>query len=327
MVRGLGVNSRAVADALRQLEREGILAGQGERRRYRIVLENRTPTPTLRIALLPFHASSRGEAFNLDILRTLTEHGHNAYFTGKTLWDLQLESRRLAGMVGQKRADAWIVNSARREVLEWFAGKKLRVFALHGSFSGLPVAGIATDLAQAMLALVRRLIALGHERIVFLLYRGRVNLETARLAPMLLAEMERHGIPTNRFNLPNWRDSAKGFHDLLDLMFRQSPPTALVIEEVPHLVAALKFCGQRGIRVPEDLSVVCLEHRDELDYCWPAVTHMHWDKARMIRRIARWADRVARGREDIRQSCLKVERIEGGTIGLVGVGKNGLPNR
>ena len=98
-------------------------------------------------------------------------------------------------------------------------------------------------------------------------------------------------------------------------MFRHSPPTALVIEEVPHLIATLKFCGQRGIRVPEDLSLLCMEHRPELDYCQPAVSHLRWDRALMARRIARWADRVARGREDLRQAYLKVELVEGGTIG------------
>lgn len=320
LVRGLGVNSSAVADALKRLEAEGILAGQGERRRHRIVGENNAAPPAMRIAFLPFDSASRGEAFNLEVLRTLTEHGHNAWFTGKTLTDLHLDPRRVAGMVGKTRADAWIVTSAHRRVLEWFVGKGLPAFSLYGAWTGLPIAGMAPDHAPVMLDLTRRLIGQGHRRIVFLLYRGQLELETARLAPMLLGEMEKHGIPTSRYNVPKWQDSPEGLHRLLDSMFRHSPPTALVIEEAPHLFATLKFCGQRGIQVPEDLSLVCMEHRPELDYCLPAVSHLRWDRALMTRRIARWADRVARGREDLRQAYLKVELVEGGTIGPVGRG-------
>ena len=58
-----------------------------------------------------------------------------------------------------------------------------------------------------------------------------------------------------------------------------------------------------------------MEHRVEIDHCMPAVTHMHWDAEEMKRRIARWANHVARGREDLRQVFLKAELAAGGTIG------------
>jgi len=321
LVRGLGVNSSAVTDALKQLEAEGILAGQGERRRHRIVTENNTRPPAMRIAFLPFDASSRGEPFNLEVLRILTEHGHDPFFTGKTLMDLHLNPRRVAGMVGQTRADAWIVTSAQLPVLECFTRKELPTFSLYGVWPGHPIAGALPNHAPVVTGLIRRLIGLGHRRIVMLLYRGQLDLATARLAPMLLGEMERHGIATGRYNVPNWKDSPRGFRRMLDSMFKTSPPTAMIIEEVPHLFATLQFCGQRGIRVPEDLSLVCMEHRSELDYCVPPVTHLRWDKVLMTRRIARWANQVARGREHFRQGLLKSELVEGGTIGPAGARK------
>jgi len=314
LVQGLGVNSRAASDALKQLESEGILISQGERHRHRIVTENKAAPPAMRIAFVPFDEASKSEPLNLEVLRTLSEHGHDAYFTGKTLMDLKLDPRRVAGMVGQVKADAWIVTSAHRPVLEWFVAKGLPAFSLYGAWWGLPIAGMAPDSAPVLLDLTRRLIGQGHRRIVLLLFRGQLELATARLAPMLLGEMERHGIGTGRYNAPQWNDSPEGFRRLLDSMFLHSPPTALIIEEVPHLIATLQFCGQRGIRVPEDVSLVCMEHRTELDRCVPPVTHLRWDKAMMTRRIARWADHVARGREDLRQAFLKSELVEGGTI-------------
>jgi len=246
LVRELGVNSAAVALALKQLVAEGILAGQGERRRHRIVKRGETPPPAMRIAFLPFDSASKSDPFNLEVLRILSEHGHEAYFTGKTLMDLHLDPRRVAGMVGQTRADAWVVSSAQHRVLEWFVGKGLRAFSLYGAWWGLPIAGMSPEHTPVLLKLIRRLIEQGHWRIVFLLYRGQLELETARLAPILLDEMTKHGIATSRYNVPKWNDSPEGFHRLLDSMFRHTPPTALIVEEVPHLIATLKFCGQKS---------------------------------------------------------------------------------
>lgn len=317
LVRALGVNSMAVAEAMKQLEAEGLLAGQGPRRCYRIVGTSKAAPPAMRIAFVPFDPAFKRDALGLEVLRALGEHRHDAFFTGKTLVDLRMDPRRVAGMVGQLRADAWIVTAAERPVLEWFATSGLRAFALFGAWSGLPIAGMSPEHFSATLELTRQLIALGHKRIVYLLHRGQLDLATTRLAPMMLDEMARHGIGTGPYNVPQWQDSPEGFRHLLESMFKHSPPTAMIIEELPHLIATLQFCGQYGIRVPQDLSLACLEWRSELDYCIPPVTQLRWDYSLIVRRIARWADALARGREDLRQGCAKAELVEGGTIGPV----------
>jgi DNA-binding LacI/PurR family transcriptional regulator len=314
LVRGLGVNSSAVSDALKQLEAAGILAGQGPRRRHRIVAGNTAAPPAMRIAILAFDPAFKSDSLGLETLRHLLENGHGAFFARKTLTELRMDPRRVARLVERTKADAWIVNAGLRPVLEWFAGSGLPTFALYGARTELPIAWIAPAYPLVVLDLTRRLIGMGHRRIVFLLNRGQLDIGTARVAPMLLAEMERQGIPTGSYNVPKWEDTPEGFHCLLDSLFKHSPPTALLIEEVPHLVATLQFCGLHGIRVPQDLSLACLEHRFDLDYCLPAVTHIRWDEAPIVRRIAHWANAVARGKTDHRKGFTKAELVEGATI-------------
>jgi hypothetical protein len=50
-------------------------------------------------------------------------------------------------------------------------------------------------------------------------------------------------------------------------------------------------------------------------WCEPSVAHIHWDARPVVRRIVRWIDNVARGKEDKRQTLTKAKFIEGGTIG------------
>ena len=44
--------------------------------------------------------------------------------------------------------------------------------------------------------------------------------------------------------------------------------------------------------------------------------HIRWDYRPMVRRVVRWVDNVARGKDDKRQTLTNAEFVEGGTIGV-----------
>ena len=48
----------------------------------------------------------------------------------------------------------------------------------------------------------------------------------------------------------------------------------------------------------------------------PSVAHIRWDYRPVLRRIVRWTNNIARGKEDRRQTSTKAEFVEGGTVGL-----------
>ena len=45
------------------------------------------------------------------------------------------------------------------------------------------------------------------------------------------------------------------------------------------------------------------------------IAHIRYDLHLVLRRVVRWADNVARGKDDRRQSHTKAEFVDGGTIG------------
>lgn len=314
LARELAVGHNTIEAALAQLEKEGLLVPQGNGRRRAIVLPDDAAVPALRIAFLGYDAPARNEGYLLDALHSLTDHGHNAFFTDKTLVALNMDVPRITRMVNRTEADAWIVAAGPRKVLEWFAAQGHRTFALFGAPHGLPVAAVVPD-REAVLTAFRRLLDLGHRRLVFLVFRGRRRENPGPLWRTLLEGMESHGIKTGRYTMPEWEDTPQGFLRLLESLFAHTPPTALVVEEPPHFFAALQFCGKRGLRVPEDVSLLCLQESGDFAYCTPSVAHCRWDRAAVVRRIVRWADKVARGNEDRRQSVSRAEFVEGGTMG------------
>lgn len=312
----LDVNHTTISAALRLLENEGLLVLQGAGRRRRIVLPENAAPASQRIAILAYDPAGRNEAPGVDLLHHLTRPGRTVFFADKTLVELGMDVQRISRLVKKTEADAWIVISAPRMVLEWFVRQEAPAFALFfGGFGSLPIASIAPNYLPTMLEVTRRLVGLGHRRIVFVAGRGRGAKKPSRLWRAVFAELESHGIQTGAYNLPEWEDSQEGFQRFLNSLFEYTPPTAMVIEEVPHFVGTLNFCGQRGLRMPQDLSLACLIHHDNLSYCSPPVAHIRWDHGLLLRRIGRWADNVARGRDDRRQSYVIAEFVEGGTIG------------
>ena len=311
----LGVARDSVEAAFHELERQGVLQSRGRGRGRFIELGGRGLEPGLRIAVLDYDPPAKNEGWVIDLLHHAAQAGHSVFFATRTLVELRMNLQRISRLVRETEADAWIVGAGPREVLEWFAGQAIPTFALFGSRKDVPVAGVGPDFLPALLAIIRRLISLGHRRIVILSRRGRRAAGSDRLEQNLLEEMATHGLPTGSFNLPSWEDHPDGFRRCLDSLFKYTPPTAMIIEEVPHFMATMQFCGERGFRVPQDISLVCCTSDPAFSLCKPSVSHISWATQPLIRDVMRWIDSISTGKENQRQSLIKARFIEGGTIG------------
>jgi DNA-binding LacI/PurR family transcriptional regulator len=119
------------------------------------------------------------------------------------------------------------------------------------------------------------------------------------------------------YNILCWEGGFKGFYSRLDALFAHTPPTAIILYSATQYVATLQFLTHRGLRVPQDVSLVCYANDPYFDRFQPSVAHVSWNSNLMVRRIVRWASNISQGKEDIRQRRIKTEFIEGGTVGTV----------
>jgi DNA-binding LacI/PurR family transcriptional regulator len=311
----LGVNRKTVEAALRRLEQEGVLAGQGAGRKRRIILAAGERARPLRVAILNFEPMVFTEGYIIELQHLLVEAGHSAFFAERSLTELGMKVSRISRLVEKTEADAWVVYAASREVLEWFVARSVPAIALFGRRRGLPIAAVGPDKVPAYAAATRRLIELGHRRIVLLCRQMRRLPVPGTAECVFLAELAAHEIPSSPYNLPDWEESVEGFQARLESLFRVTPPTALIIDELPFFVAAQQFLARRGIRVPEDVSMVCTDANPAFAWCVPSVAHIGWDSRPVVRRIVRWAANVSHGEKDLRQTLTPAKFVEGGTIG------------
>ena len=313
-----GVSRDSVEAALSELEREGLLLAQGRGKRRLIVAEGMSArAPALRMVVLLFEPADRSTNYIMELIHALRDAGHQAEFAPKTQTELGAKVTRVARMIEDTAADAWVVFGASREVLEWFAASSLPAFALAGRANRLPIASIMPDKVAPMRLAVRRLVALGHRRIVLLCRPHRVIPEPGRFERAFLEQLESQGIATGPYHLQTWNETAEGLYKALDSLFRYTPPTALFIQEAPPVTATLQFCMRRGLKVPDDFSLICTDPDPAFQWCLPSIAHIAWDSRQMIRRIVGWAENLRFGKKDLKKGFFKARLVEGGTIGPV----------
>ena len=87
----------------------------------------------------------------------------------------------------------------------------------------------------------------------------------------------------------------------------------LLLTEAPEpAVGPDRRAGERG------LSLVCIDDDPNFKQLRPSVSHIRWSRRPVAKRIVRWVNNISQGKEDTRQTMIKAEFIEGGTIGPVG---------
>jgi hypothetical protein len=303
LAKALEVDHKAVETALRRLEDEGLLVGQGAGRKRRIELPpGRKAAAAMKIAILPYTATDRQQDYLINHQNSLVKAGHQVSFPPRALVELRMNVPRIRRMVKKAEADAWVVAAASSEVLQWFSEQPAPAFALFGRMDGLPIAGTKPDKASPLANATRQLIGLGHRRISLLAQSARRLPEPGHLESLFLKELESHGIQTSTYNLPDWDDSTEGFQQALDTLFAITPPTALILQEAPLLFAAQQFLQSRRLRVPQDVSLICTDNDPHFSWSTPSIAHIHWDNRPVARRVVNWATNISRGK-NTRATC------------------------
>jgi DNA-binding LacI/PurR family transcriptional regulator len=320
-MRRLGVGAATVREALKLLENEGVLVGQGAGRRRKIVLPEGHAPPALRVAVLFYEKGDEAQDLFIRFQNKLLAAGHTVVHAPKNLTDIGGNMRRLARMIKETEADAWVVIAGSEEVHRCFAQRQVLVFALYGSICKLGTkAGISPNQVPAIVAATRRLIALGHRRIVML--ESRVTLSNPGADGLVfLDELEAHDIERGNYNMPGWEGGFDGLYQCLESLFDRTPPTAIFLFSAAEYFATLQFLAHRGLRVPGDVSLICCDVAPYFRRYQPTISHVRWNDQLMVNRIVRWANNISHGKDDTRQTMIEAEFIEAGTVGRAKTGQ------
>ena len=311
----LNVGKNTIEQALLLLEEEGYLVNQGRARRRLIRIPGgATRNSQLRVAIMLYESEDRETGLMFRLFTRLQSSGFLVQVGPKSLRELKMDPERVARSVGSIKADAWIVGSGSHEVLEWFANRPTPVMALGGRGRRLPIALTGVETSPARAELVRKLHGLGHRRIVMI--SERVRREPPGLPEQtVLNELERLGIKTSSYHLPDWGDTPGELRACLDSLFKVTPAQALSVGTPGICLGVRDHLQQRGIRIPRDVSLISIGNDVNFDWLHPQVARIEYDSDQLIRKCIQWLRSVERGKPSQQKSYVKAKLVDGGSIG------------
>lgn len=202
LAKELGVNGSTIERALGQLEKEGLLQPQGIGKR-RLITAKQKMRPVMGVLFVLYEPADEFNNYIVELQHQLRAAGHQVSLAPKTLQCLKHDPKRVLAMLKANPANAYIVKAAARPVLERLSQTSLRVFALFGRMTDLPIAGTGPDNLPALREAIGRLYLGGHRKIVLLSREERrENLGT--IERVFFEELEKRGLPQSSYNLPVW---------------------------------------------------------------------------------------------------------------------------
>lgn len=311
----LGVNHKTVDVAFKVLEFRGLVRSQGSGKSRSIIPKSNVSRRALKVNILLGDPDDAKLYYMIEIRDKLIQLGHHAVFSDKTLAEMKMNLPRIKKLTEKDPADAWIVQAADREVLEWFSRQPFHAFSLFGRFQNIQIPGAGIMKGPAIENALRQLHALGHRRIVMIVQEEQIMPHPGPNARKFLDTLDELGIPSGRYNLPYWQMGGGSFRQCLDSLFQHTPPTALFIPEASLFIAAQQHLARKGIVAPEGVSMICHDPSPAFNWCHPEISHISYDLQPCIRRVLDWVRNISVGKDDLMQVLSKPVFVRGGTIG------------
>lgn len=326
LAKELGVSRKTVGSALARLVAAGVLPAT-ERRKASVLPESpRAPakivaTRALRVAfflnnpvdtLVP---EARDSLMNLK--RTLQLDGHSTDFFTFPKGKNRHKTGALPRLVADAAADAWIVYDATEDVLKWFAASGLTVMALGGRSAGIEIATLGTTYVPTVAETVRRLATEGHRKIVMITPDHWRNPTPGIIVKQFRQSLTDAGVTPGEYHTPDWTETPEGLAELMDALFRVTPPTAIYCATMNSTCGVLAWLARHGLTVPGDVSLVAIWREPSAAWYYPGlrIAHAASNDEEFVRKLRQWVSGVARGKIDTRKHLLAPEFDAGNSIG------------
>lgn len=319
----LQVSAHTLGQALEALVTEGHLISDGPKRRLRVVaipsnpampVDNGVPPP-MRVLCMsrdPLHQMPRMGLEFLSHLRVwlpqmdLRYHGVTFDHSRKPrrAWDKLLEL---------ERPDRLLVLEGSTDVAHWAVKCGVPTVFLGGETGGHPIPMVGAAIGRLLLDVIGDLLGMGHVRVCLPLF-GRNAEFAASLRRLASKAFEQAGVsfaPT--YHVPTAaRSEADVIWRVMDGLAAKAMPTAMIFLMWDEFIATQCYFMARGLRIPDDVSVVLIGGGGVNTWYRPQLTHTIYPAAAAAELVAGWMLKGPPSRDATIH--LPMERIHGESI-------------
>ncbi len=310
----LQISRTTLRPALAKLAKEGwISASQGQRRRIlRTGSDQRGVGQTVRRVVL-LMSQSQSNGLHLFLVGNLREKLARAGFEMEVFSARALMSRRpeatLEKLVRERRDAVWVLSSSSAAVQSWFMARRLPCVLDGSRHPGITLPMVDLDYY-----------ALGQHAARQILHRGHRQVALLMPDPMRAGDqrtVDGFGevcVPVGAaLRVVKHDGTVAGITRKLDDLLRTVRPTVLLVAGAEHLLTVLTHLHLAGVRVPQQISVLCRDGEQYLAHLLPPLTRYTVDQAKFGQRLSRAVLTLARGGVP-RDHLLLPDFIKGGTL-------------
>jgi DNA-binding LacI/PurR family transcriptional regulator len=266
--------------------------------------------------LSPYPVVHRLTLLELEETRLRLEaQGRALHFVSPNIFHLKNPDRQLRTLVRDKASAAWLLYIAGESVQRWFADQGIPALVFGSPFPGIDLPYITDDWGATAYHAGLQLARQGHRCIGILEFYERF--------PGLVAEeqgLERAlaGVnpPGRVLAFMDDRSPASVAQSLEQAFSLPERPTALVLSRAAQVLTCLSWLASRGLRVPDDISLVSLANDSWFEDLHPPIAHYRSDSKDLSRQIAQRVLELADGGLPSSKSLMtQREYVPGATIG------------
>lgn len=196
-----------------------------------------------------------------------------AVLVGNSNNDLKYEQLNLDLML-EEQASGLIVHFASNRPKNYMTlvQSGVPVVCIDQVVPGMPMDSVVTDNCEAMRQATQHLLQLGHRRFAFV--GGPLEYMTARERQRgFVSALEDAGLGPDDYTIENGEWQLGGFYVAASrLLDRIETPVALLTVNNDATIATLKIIRERGLRIPEDVALVCFDEMPWTDAYNPPLT-------------------------------------------------------
>ena len=317
LMRRYSVSAKTSLAAIELLESRGLISGAEQGRKRRILMDRVQQTKPLNELLMigNMGAQSGEDHDQLDAYQRAWEESGGRVNTVR--FDFPRYRRpqsRLREAITAYKADALLLYVA---PLPWVeAARALKpVFLSGGEWQGDDISGVGYNVRDEVMRVVEKLREHGHKRIVLPMDLMGSRMETAvrqgfarGLGLPEDSATVREFTPVFPERVPSawqsyWRKAISSLR-----------PTAVVVWDDIRYLSLTGYCFINGIRIPRDLSVICLESTEHLEWCEPVPTRMRFPAHEAVRHFRKW---IHGGCKATGMKFLSMKLIDAGSVAPV----------
>lgn len=319
LAKELIISRACLRQALEILTAEKILSPVERSKRRRILLQGQTQATDSKVIFFTPEPTHRAAPMVLEQLAQLRHHlakenKQVELLSSPVFKNPQTSDQTMDQLTSAHPHAHWVLHQCPEHIQRWFHQKQIRCTVLGSIFPGITLPHIDIDLYGVSRHATGLLLAKGHQRIGLIRFRSQLAGDKLAIEGVNDA-IKAHKNP----NIPHPVEMKHNFHvdrltSALDRLCESTHrPSALVVVNHHHFITTFSHLLSRGLRIPEDISLICLSHDKVLEHFSPSPT-CYTTGDRLIRNLTQMiVNSSAQG--TCRPGLLVPDLISGKTVG------------